>query len=71
MEAYEITLGTILKRKELRGIKGGGSVTHAGTPSGGILDPLSVVSPVQIPCSQSVTCTPSCTCGSGATLVAC
>lgn len=52
MEAYEITLGTILKRKELRGIKGGGSVTHAGTPSGGILDPLSVVSPVQIPAAN-------------------
>ncbi len=49
MEAYEITLGTILSRKELRAIRGGGSVTPPGTPTGGNIGPLNVVLQGRIP----------------------
>ncbi|CAM4015574.1 hypothetical protein SAMN06265348_101192 [Pedobacter westerhofensis] len=71
MEAFEITLGTILNRKELRKIKGGGSVGPPGTPSGGNIGPFKCCITGTNFCSECVTCTPSCTCGAGATLVAC
>lgn len=72
MKNYVITPGNILNRRELKKIKGGGSVTP-GTPGGGETIRLYKCCLKSNPtiCSACIECTASCTCASNANLTTC
>lgn len=72
MENYEINIGKVLTRKELKKIKAGGSLGPPGVPSGGDdIRPYKCCRTGTTVCSPCVECTSKCTCGAGATLTLC
>lgn len=72
MEKYEINSGKILTRKELKNIKGGGSLGPPGVPNGADdIKPYKCCRTGTNICSACVECTSKCTCGAGATLTVC